>query len=694
MGKVVVIAVGFAIFSFIAADLMGPNSVLLNGQDSVVGEIAGEEITLDEYQKYIEEMVYNFTLNQGRNPSSNEMEFLRQQAWEYMIVQTAFAKQFEELGLEVTEEEVVDMVQGKNINPEIKRAFTDPETGEFDRSLILNYLKNISSLPPQQQASWYAFERNLGPGRLRIKYDNLFLNSTYVTMEEAERKHRDQNSIAEIKYLYVPYFSVPDSLIATVTEDDLESYLEEHKDDFKVEESRSMSYVLFPIIPSTEDSTFFIKEVKQLKEEFKEVKSDSIFATANTDSERPYATYRLGELPPELATNSEALREGQIFGPVVDGNSYTLYKISKVFEDTVFSARASHILFKVEDSDDEEAKRKIRDEARKVLNDIKTGADFEEMARLYGSDGTATRGGDLGWFTEGRMVKPFENAVFKAGSKGLIPRLIETDFGYHIIRVDELKTNLAFKIATIKREITPSDETLDVAFRKADYFAGTSNNYQEFKNNAEKDSLLILSANKIKKNDRSINNLNNARQVVRWLYNDAERGEVSPVFEVGNNYVVAVMTDEVEEGTAELEDVRYEVLQKVKNERKAKLIREKLSSLSGSLEEIADSYGEDAEVFTKSDLKLQDNSIRGVGIVPKMVGVAFALDEGERSAPIEEENGIVIVKLESLTEAPEIADYTSYRQNARQERAGRLSFKVAEAVKEKAEIEDKRYKFF
>ncbi|MDQ3392854.1 MAG: SurA N-terminal domain-containing protein, partial [Bacteroidota bacterium] len=128
MGTVVVIAVGFAIVSFIAADLLGPQSTFLGGPKNDVGEIAGEEIKIQEYQEQIEELKYNYSLQTQRAPSENEMAGIRQQAWDYLIVKKAFKKQYDRLGLAVTDDEVVDMVQGNNIHPDLVQAFTNPET--------------------------------------------------------------------------------------------------------------------------------------------------------------------------------------------------------------------------------------------------------------------------------------------------------------------------------------------------------------------------------------------------------------------------------------------------------------------------------------------------------------------------------------------------------------------------------------
>ncbi|MDQ3535636.1 MAG: SurA N-terminal domain-containing protein [Bacteroidota bacterium] len=692
MGTVVVIAVGFAIVSFIAADLLGPQSALFGNNRNEVGEIAGEDVTIQEYQNQVEELKYNYSLQTQKVPTENEMIGIRQQAWDYLIVKKAFQKQFDKLGLTVTDEEVVDMVQGNNIHPDLVQAFTNPETGEFDKNQVLSFLQNIPNAPPQQQEAWYNFERNLPASRLRIKYDNLLLMSTYVTSEEARREYQKENSVAEVKYLYIPYYSISDTAI-TVTDASLKEYLKENKAQYKVEESRSVNFVAIPIHPSPEDSAFFKRELESLQNEFSNIQDDSTFARNNTDGTNAFQTFKIGELPQRLQANVSNITEGDVRGPYYDEGTYRLFKISSIEQDTLYSARASHILIRPE-GEEESAKVTARQEAERILKEIRAGASFEEMARQHSDDPSASRGGDLGWFTQGRMVQPFEEAVFGTNNEGLVNRVVETTYGFHIIKITEPRTNTNYKIATIERHVAPSDESRDQSFRKADNFAASATNDKEFVNAAVNEGLIVQQATQIDKNAIRVGNLGNARELVRWLYNQGSVGKVSQVFEVDGFYVVAVMTGKTDKGIASLEDVREEITSKVNNKLKADQIVQRFNNLQGSLEEVATNYGVDAKVHTSSDLKLNSNSLPNVGFAPAAIGKVFALQQGQRSVPLAEENGVVIMELQSITEAPEVADYASYKTQIQQREQSRASYEIMEAVKENAEIKDHRYRFF
>lgn len=685
MGKVVVAFVALAIFAFILADLLGSGSGLFNN-DNEVGEIAGEDISLQEFQSVIQEREGFYALQYNRQPSENERPTMRQQAWDLLITKYAFNKQYEEVGIEVTADEVWDMMQGKNQDPTVRGFFTNPETGEFDRQLFLDFLNNYESQAPIYQNYWYMIKSNLKPARERLKYENLLLKTSYVTSAEAQREYNAQNDVAEVKYLYVPFYAVGDSAVS-VTESQLEEYYNEHKEMYKVDHTRGLKYVTFSIEPSAEDTAFVKEEMMELKEEFKTAKNDSIYAGTQTEGDVFFSKYHTGTLPNQLKANEGNLSQGDVRGPYLTSDGFVLYKVSEILEDTVSYAKASHILIK---GDDEEAKQ----EAIRILNEIKQGASFAAMARQHGTDGTASRGGDLGWFQSGRMVEEFENAVFNAKEPGLLDNVVKTEFGYHIIKVDEPKTNTAYKIATIQRSIIASDETRNDAFRKADLFASNSNSIKSFEENAQKDSLAIIPVERVKKNDRRVATLNDARQVVQWLFRDASKGDVSEVFELDNQYVVAVMTGEIEEGYQSLEAIKSEITAKVKNELKGEQIINKLKGLSGSLEEIAAAYGEDANVYTSSDLKLSSNSLPNVGYDPKAIGKAFSLESGEKTQPFASENGVLIIEMQNKTAAPEIADYSAYKNQVQQTLQNRISFSITEAIKEHAEIEDERYKFY
>lgn len=692
MGTWVVVFVFVAIAAFVLGDIFSGNSSIMNWGRNSVGEIAGREISYDEFLAAIRERETNYYLQLGREPGEREMPAVRQQAWDLLISRHAIQPEFAKVGVVVTDDEIWDMIQGKNIDESVKQAFTNPETGQFERDRIVNYLNQLKTMPQgsEMRVRWELFQRDLKPGRERIKYENLLLKSDYITKAEAEREYHAQTDVAEVKYLYVPYYAVGDSAVK-VTDNALKAYYNKNIERYKTEESRDIKYISVPIEPTHDDSVAIREDLKRIATELHTAQEDSVYAAANTEGQNPYSKYTPSTLPPFV--DPDSLIQGKVFGPFPDGETYKVVKIARIFKDTVYTARAKHILIKWSDTSDA-AKREAREKAQTILRDIRGGADFGAKAREFGTDGTASRGGDLGWITSGQMVKPFEDAVFGAAKPGLLNQIVETDYGYHIIEVTDAKNNTAYNIAIIERAITPSDATLNEAFRKAEAFASDISDLDDFQTAAKEHGLTVLDAKNILAGDRRIGTMGEARPVVQWLFRDASKGKISQVFDLEDQNVVAIMTNEVKAGYRPLESVKAEITPAVRNELKGNLITEKLNGLKGSLDEMKTSYGGDANIYTSSDLKLSSNSLPSVGFDPPAVGTAFSLENGKRSKPVSGENGVVVIEMLNRTIAPSLTDYSAYETQLQQGNANRTGFGIAEAVKENADVVDKRYKFF
>ncbi len=494
--------------------------------------------------------------------------------------------------------------------------------------------------------------------------------------------------VAEVKYVYVPYYAIKDSA-AVVTDSDLSAYYNKNKERYKTEATRDIKYVAIQVTASAADSAAVKEDLARDVAEFKNTTEDSVYAASRSEGENSYGKYNIGSLPAFI--NKEDLVKGNVIGPFLDGDIYKVVKVSDLTTDTVYSARARHILIKWTDTSDA-AKAAAKEQARNILKDIKGGADFAVQAAQFGTDGTKTRGGDLGWFSAGAMVKPFENAVFSATKTGLLNDVVETDFGYHIIDVTNTKTNAAYELAIIERQIAPSDATINEAYRKAETFANDLSGVSDFEARAKEQGLTVLEARNISAGDRRIGTIGEARQIVQWLFREGKEGKVSQ-FDLQDQNVVVVMTGEISKGYKPLEMVKDDITPAVRNEVKGKQIVEKLNSLKGSLEEIASAFGSDANVYSSSDLKLSSSAMPTVGFDPSAVGLAFSLENGKRSKPFAGENGVVLIEMQNKTIAPNIEDLSLYRSQIEQNVQGRAGFSIGEALKEQADIVDKRYKF-
>ena len=206
------IAISLVLF-LVGSDIFQGNSSLFGSSSQEVGVIAGESILIQDFQKKVEEATQNYTAQTGKGPSEQEASMIRDQVWNQLILDIAYKKEFDALGIKVSDEELIDMVQGNNIHPSVRQQFTNPQTGQFDKTFVIQFLKNLKTLPVEQQQAWDRFEKSISQDRIRAKYENLMRMSNYVTQADAAKEYQAQTAKFNSKFLFVPFFSLPDSSI-------------------------------------------------------------------------------------------------------------------------------------------------------------------------------------------------------------------------------------------------------------------------------------------------------------------------------------------------------------------------------------------------------------------------------------------------------------------------------------------------
>ena len=686
-GKFLVFVVGFSIAAFVLGDILGPNSSLIGQNRNIVGSINGEEIDLVRFNAVYEELTYNFSLNNGRSPNQQEVSELRDQAWERLINDISYVEEFNKIGLTVTDKESVDMVQGNNIHPMIIQAFSDPSTGSFNKDNVIGYLQNLSNQPANQQQAWFSFESNLKPMRLRTKYDNLIAQSTYYNTLEAEAEYFNTSSQIDLAYFYIPFFAVSDTLF-DVSTNEMRSYLNKNKSDYNQDETRSIDYAFFSVQPSAEDSTFFENEINDIRSNLmsSNIIDDSTYAVINSDSFNPYIRYNPDELPTDLVGKDV----GFITEPTYENGSISIKKLSKIDQDAQEKARAKHILLRFDDSN----KSTVRTEANRILNLLRSGSDFEETARTYSQDGSASNGGDLGWFTDGMMVKPFQDAVFSRRRSGLIPRIIETDFGFHIINVTYPKTRTSYFVANISKDILPSDNTRNNIYRSAELFKLDIKSTDDvFSDYLKENNIIGGNISDIDKNSTEVGTIPNARNVILWSYSDDRYvGEVSDVLETDEGYIVAQINEMKDEGTKKLDEVENSIKRRIIDEKKYEYLKEILVDYS-SLQDLKDNSGL-GDIYRSSGISMTENSLSNVGFSPESIGTAFSMQEGELTRPFKIDGGVIVLGLESKVLADTLSNYDDYRNTLIQTNRFNVPLRIDDAIKHFSDIEDDRYKFF
>lgn len=686
-----------ALFAFIIGDYFSSGSLGSSGQENV-GEINGVDVDYQQFVKLVDAQRQQQELSTGRSATEADLANIREQVWEQLVQDNAFQPEYEELGIDVTPDELREMVQGtKNLHPFIRQQFTDPNTGVFNEAQHREFINAAANktLPAEQQYIWDSFKANLIQIRKSEKYQNLVSVGDYITTAEAKKEHNTQNNKISAEYLYVPFYSVNDTTVK-VTDSEIESYYSKHKNEFIGFDSRSFDYVVYQVLPSGEDSTALLQEINDLARGMASAENPVAYASANSDV-RSSSSYSAGELSEEVKSAIGNTIVGGMIGPIKEGQNYSIYKYMGTETDTVSTLRASHILINTQGADDA-AKAAAKVKAQDILNQIKGGASFETLARINGSDGTAQVGGDLGYFSnDGRMIPAFEKAVFGFRGAGLLPNLVETDFGYHIVKVTEAKSNIKYNLATITKILEPSEITLNDSYQEAESLRAEISSADDLKAKVEADeNLVLLSAQRVAPGAKSFNSVQDAREVVLWAYgDDVSVGDVADrVFIVGDTYLIAALTDATDKEEPKASDFKGQIEAKVKNELKAEKIIAKLGDVS-DFGAAAKAYGAGALIETVEDINIATGMLNSAGIDAVAIGKAFGLKVNTTSKPFVGQNGVFVMRKTAETTAPELADYSKYKEDIKQRVGVYGSASAADqAVREAAEIVDRRAKMF
>lgn len=686
--------IGVAMVLFVGGDILNGNSNLLNRQDTTVGEMAGEAISYAEFEQMVQKVVGDQSLNQ------DQLAGARNRAWNRFIQNKILFREYDKLGLTVAPEELFDQIKNNRQNAVLLQYFTnpqtnqvyeqfqDPATGRLSSDRVMYYIKNL--MASEQKDSWLPIEEAIRLDALSRKYTDLIKQGISGTSFDAKNKFVEDNQRVSVAWTGMSFNDISDDEI-TVEESDLKSYYNAHKSEkeFKQEETtRGAKVAIFEVKPSPEDFVTAENDLKQLIPTFSEIANDTLFVLQNSDDpQRSFRYVGRLELPIELDTMVFNAPKDSVFGPYLLQNGYNISKKigTKWISDSV---NARHILLTLKpETDTAAAEAKIDS----IKTAIQNGADFEEMAKTFSEDfGSSQKGGNLDWFTQGRMVKEFNDACFD-GKKGDMP-IVKSQFGFHLIEIlDKTVEKEKVLIANVVRYVQPSNATFDEVYNAASAFSINNNTLESFENGITKNELIQTNEySTIGESDKTLGNLESPRTVIRWIY-EAQIGEVSEPFELGNMFVVTAVTSVKDKGVLPLDEVRDLVETKVKNEKKGKIILEKMGNFS-DVESAASNLGKQIE--TANDISFSMFAIPGIGPESKVMGTLFGLQEGASSQAIMGENGVYVVRLDQIGEAGESNDLSFSQDQIKRGYSSRVDYEVFEALKGAANIEDNRSKFY
>ena len=687
------IAIGLVIFLLQDA-FVGRSSGAFTGRPSSVGSINGQKIDILEFNDKVNLMEQNY---RSRGMQSSEMltQNIVDGVWNGYVQQELIRGVADQTGIALTGKELGDLLLSDNAPAEFKQLFTDPKTGQYDITAARNWLNNLKKSKKDEDLKSVRQQlvEPLSDRLLMDKYASLFVQGTYVPKWMVEKLAADNDGIASIGYVAVPYATISDSLASVkVTDAEINEYVAKHKDDFKQEKGRSVSYVVFDANPSSADSAKVYSDLNALKESF-QTTTDAKGMVVRNNSKMPFLDRFVlkSRLQMSAKDSIAAMPTGSVLGPYLDANTYVIARKLET-RSLPDSIKVRHILVGTVDP---QTGAMIRpDSVAKKLADslfavVKAGGDWKTLAASFSDDqGSKANGGEYNFSSVDMTTLAPEFADYAWYKKVGDRDVVKSSFGYHIMEVQSQKNfEEGYKVAYISKPIVASDATDNSASAAATKFSGNSRTLKAFDDNVTKDKLNKRIAENVREMDYSVAGMP-SRQVVKWVF-DNNVGTVSEPFDLKDKYVVLAITDNFEEGVQPASIARTMVEPILRNQKKAAEILKKTGS-AATLEAIATANGQ--PVGMADSVKFSDPFIKNVGSETRVIGASFDKNnQAKISGPIEGTNGVYWVKVNSIGALPNAMANTEQQRKALESQLRQYAnFSTTDALKKAANVKDTR----
>lgn len=652
----IIVLICLAIVSFLLQDVFFGRTG--GSQSNVVGKVNGEELTIADYQRRIE-----FTTDQmrqrmpGQTFDEEAQQYFREEAWNGFLRENIMAKQYEALGIVVTDAEVVEAYSNNNPHPLVRQQFSNRETGAYDPSLI-QQVNQAAKQDPNMRAQLLAFDQSIVEYQQNLKYYSLINKGIYYPKWLAKQQQEDAAKNANIGYVQVPYATIADSTIKP-TDAELNKFIADNKAMFEVPEGRKIEYVSFDVIPTAADSAAAFADIQKLKAEMDTTPDVTQFVKLNSEYNQydGYVSRRAIQVPNKDSIID--LPKGASFGPYIDGNMLVYAKMldRKNMADTV---KIRQVLFVAQQGSDSIAKR----QADSVEAVVRGGGDIAAIASAISQDPAAKENGGEVTLAPHTDV-PAELAEVKTfafeGTTGAV-KTVKLPIGYAVVKITEQKNiGPALKIAYLGKRVDASSASSNDMLTAANEFAAANTNRTAFDKTVQEKGLNKRIAENIQPMDFVLPGLGSSREIVSWAYS-ADKNEVSRVFSLEDRFVIAVLTSIREKGTAPLDEVRPTVEAEVRKLKKAEQIIAKLGT-PANLDAAAKATNQ--PVLTAEGVNFSSSYAPALNFEPRVIGAAFnkAWGTNKVSAPIQGQAGVFVIQVNNYTTADVPAlDYAQQSQ--------------------------------
>lgn len=655
-GAVLSVVIGVALLAFI---LSLKAEMGFSGNDPKVGVINGEKIKYSEYLSIYEQTK---TLMGGEASTDAELDQLSASAWQQLFAEKVLLPGFEKMGIVVTEAERKAIISGDVATQTLYSIFVDPRTGLFNKEAVADFLTQAES-NPQAAAMWTQLIRQALQEREISKYLAIVKSGANVSTPEVERAVAATNKTFAGKFVSKSYSSVPDSLF-TVTTAEMKKYYNDHKEQYKQMPNRTITYVVFDVEPTADDMLAIENEVNKANEAFSVSNDLKAYTRENRRAELSDRYLAVKQFSEE---EGEALAAGKQYGPVLKNNVWTISRVydAKQLPDSV---GVRHLAVPY-------TEQALADS---LATELRKGTAFAQVSEGSGEE----------------RVYPFSaftEEFVPALSKAKVGDVVEINAGnaIHIMQIYRMdKASKHIRAVTVEYPVEASTATKRTIHGQAGVFATEGVGSIEKFNEAASTAALTPRVATINQGDRQIRGLEQSRDIVRWAAG-AKKGDISEIFTVGNDYVVAMLTD--------IDDAHYASLEKRQSQIRAAVLRDKKYDYltkeyaATTLEEAGKTFGSELKEF--SNLRYGSFYAQNLGFEPRVIGAISAASEGEVSAPVKGNTGVYVFVVESIAdEAKQTAEAEKVRAQSMAENAAvQASFN---AVQQMAEIEDLRGQYF
>lgn len=679
----VVSFVGMIVFQW-GMDYLG----LQTQSTTVLGAINGQTVYYSEFADLVRNAAESQKARTGKEPEDEDLRAIRDQVWDQLVTELLIGVEVDRLGIKATDDEILHWVRGDNPPEFLVQQFRD-SAGAFNRAAYDQALAD-----PRNSQVWVQVEEILRQQRKREKLQSLLFASIRVTEGEVRQRFIDQNIEMEAEYaLFDPNRLIADSLVE-IDERDLRRYYDEHQADYRVEATSKLKYVLVSDRPSKVDSQAVREDLLDLKRQA--LSGADFLDLLETYSEIPFsdAYFKHGELGFVKETAVFDADVGEIVGPVEDFDGYHLMKVLADRQGGKEFIRASHILLRFEAGVDSSDTWNL---AGEIKNSLAAGEEFSSLAVIHSKDPvSAARGGDLGWFGKGRMIKEFEEAAFRAGIGQLVGP-VKTQFGLHLIKVTG-RSKREVKVADIFMSLKASPRTRNEAYESAADFSYLARRDGFEKEANFQDYPVRETAPFVK--GRIIPGIGQNESLVTFAFEN-DLGDISEPVQIQGGYGVFMIAEKSDGGIQPFEDVTEAIRPRVLREKKMESVGQMAKDLHATLSpedslSVLRNAAPSARVQKTPPFK-PNVSISGVGRDDVFLGVCLGLEAGETSKPFEGSRGYYIVRLLSKTEFDSTtynALYDITKNQLLNQKKNRFLTEWIEGLKEKADIEDFRSRFY